>query len=270
MLTIGHNHDVTFKVSVMGTSAEPTARLVLGTIPELSFPATKTGDLWCANVRIPADMEAGSYPIRVEVIVNNRHFTPLVKQVELCKVAAAEAPVSSETGVIEPQATADIPPDEVAAEPEEIAFTATIAPQDETQPKTDVPRISIIQMVADRERSDVKPVSEVGEASETPVQPHVAQTSIIDALVAAPKPELSSLQKVVEAPVAKAFAPVVTPLPKPTEATALPVKVKLSDVAKIAETKEPPRKPTQKKQQPVVELKTGVPVRLVKGEIIYE
>ncbi len=282
MLTIGHQHDVTFKVNVMGTSAEASARLVLGTHPELSFPAKKVGDVWHANLRIPAGMDAGTYPIRVEVVVNNRHFTPLVKQVELVKnevvepsAAPEELPVEVappvELPAVDPAPTAEEPP--VETPPDEIEFTATVPQQDETQPQTDVPRISIIQMVADRERTDVKEAalqSTVEKAAM--VEPPVEHISVLDVVTSAPKPTLASLQKVLEAPVVKVYTPVVTPLPKPNEVKAVPVKVKLSDVAKIAEAKAPAPKKTAspKKPKPVAELKTELPVKLIKGDIIYE
>ncbi len=270
MLTIGQHHDVTFKVNVMGTQAEPKARLVLGTHPELSFPAVKTGDIWMATLRIPSDMEAGSYPMRVEVVVNNRHFTPLTKMVELVSV---EQPAPVEASQPEPEQTAE-PVEPVEAAPaevstDEIPFVAAVEPQDEAQPQAAAPRISIIQMVADREKKELPVAEEAPTKMELPA--FVAAPIGIKPVVVPAAPELAALQKVAEVPAPKRFAPVVTPLPKPEDVKPAPIKVKLGDIIKVAENIEPKNPPQpRKKTKPVVELKAELPIKLVKGDIIYE
>ncbi len=113
MFTIGHSHDVAFKVNVMGTSAEPTVRLVLGCTPELSFPAKKTADGWACTLSIPPGIEPCECDLRVEAIVNNRLFTPLIKRVELASVTAP--PVETA-----PQPASDAPPAEIPPTPDEV------------------------------------------------------------------------------------------------------------------------------------------------------
>lgn len=135
MFIIGHAHDVSFKVSVLGTSAEPSVRLVLGCTPELSFPARKVGDEWTATIVIPTGISACKCDLRVEVLVNNRLFTPLVKRVELVSqteelevetppTLPAVPPVESvPTEIPEPAAALD--PATIPADGE-IAFTTKV------------------------------------------------------------------------------------------------------------------------------------------------
>lgn len=87
MLKIGKPNDVKFKVEVNGTQAAPKVRLVLE-LPnaELSFPAEPLlGEqgAWFSEVKIPEGTEPGNYQMRVEVIVNDRIFTPVKKSVEV-------------------------------------------------------------------------------------------------------------------------------------------------------------------------------------------
>lgn len=82
-MQIGKTSLITFKVGVVGTTAEPTVRVVLASQPGLYFPAKRRGDDWMAYVDVPVGIKPGSYELRIEVIVANRLFCPLVKVVEL-------------------------------------------------------------------------------------------------------------------------------------------------------------------------------------------
>ena len=96
MFQAGKANNVTFKVNVMGTSSAPNVRVVLGTDPEMSYPASNTSDdKWMATMMIPAEIE-GTYSMRVEVILNNRLFTPITKSVSISR-AEAVAPTPNET-----------------------------------------------------------------------------------------------------------------------------------------------------------------------------
>lgn len=99
-MKIGQTNDIKFKVNVMGTSTEPKVRIILGTRPELSFPATLVGEEWTAAVDLPSSIEDGEYDLRVEVIVGNRHFTPLSKKVLLTAPRSTPAPIKPEAGVV--------------------------------------------------------------------------------------------------------------------------------------------------------------------------
>lgn len=104
MLTVGQNHNVKFKVNVMGTSTEPRVRVILGTVPELSFVANKDQDDWASNLSIPAHIAPGDYEMRVEVHLNNRLFTPIKKNVSVKGLELPE-PLKAASTPIEPNET---------------------------------------------------------------------------------------------------------------------------------------------------------------------
>jgi len=281
MLIIGHQHDITFRVNVMGTSAEPTVKLCLGTTPELSFPARHTGEVWTSSVVIPTGMEAGSYPLRVEVVVNNRHFVPLTKSVDIVLQDQPELPpvMPVEELPHEEPAEAEVPISKMDAKPAEepveepiFKMEAEVAPAPVEQPKVKK-SLGIFQMVEEREPPPVRPAAKEA-VKPVPAPVAVPKVSALDVISAAKKPELGALSKVVEEakPLPKRHTPIVTPLPKPTEVKPAEIRVKVTDVLKIAEAKEAklPKKAAKKTQTPVMELKTGAHVKLTKGEIIYE
>lgn len=105
-MLIGDTTNVSFRVNVMGTSIEPKVRVLLSTSPELSFPASKSGEEWKVSMNIPPSIEPGKYDLRVEVMLNNRHFTPLTKSIELVgkdAVPAAGWPVAQEVEAVQPE-----------------------------------------------------------------------------------------------------------------------------------------------------------------------
>jgi hypothetical protein len=87
MLQIGKTNEVKFKVNVNGTQSIPTVRVVLVTPnADLGFPAEKLSsgnEDWSAEVFIPEDLSEGEYDLRVEVIINNRLFTPVKRKVAI-------------------------------------------------------------------------------------------------------------------------------------------------------------------------------------------
>lgn len=258
MFTIGHAHEISFKVNVMGTGAAPNVRLVLSCTPELVFPARRTDDGWACTVTIPTGVEPCMCDLRIEAVINNRLFVPLSKQVELQQPDATfDAPM------VDPVEAAPVS-DEVAPEPDValpsyeepplpdiepsdvIDFTATVDSTPADQPAPSTPRISIIQMVADRERDVERPASK--------------------SLALPEAPSLDALQKVVEAP--PVVRPrIITPLPASSSARQ-PVKVSMSEIMKS--TADRPTKKIPKTTAPVIEMRHELPVRLIKGEVIYE
>jgi len=127
-MKIGQTNDIKFKVNVMGTSTEPKVRIILGTRPELSFPATLVGGEWTAAVDLPSSIEDGEYELRVEVMVGNRHFTPLSKKVLLTGPVSTPAPIKPEVNVVpSPQAARDVEsaqPPHISVVPEEAVVDA--------------------------------------------------------------------------------------------------------------------------------------------------
>ena len=231
MFTIGHAQDVSFKVSVMGTSSEPAVRLVLGCTPELSFPARKTVDgEWLSTVVIPSGVAPCECDLRVEAIVNSKMFTPLVKRVELISMDTSTSPESVPDPIEEvpPEAAAEVPFEEPVAEPEVLPALAQLRP----------------------------------ESVDMPAAPSVESTKKV-------KNPLGLLKSMAEATPTKVYPPVVTPLPKPTAVAATPIKVSLSDISKMTEGVKVTEKPTKKTKTQVLEIKSDIPTRLIKGPVVY-
>jgi len=280
MFTINHPHDVTFKVNVMGSNAEPAVRLVLGTSPELSFQADRKGDAWSAPLRVPTGIEPGVYPLRVEVLLNNRYFVPVKKQVEVVSYAGPqpEAEVVTVATNAPPEVVelpAEIPPPVATQASVEPTVSAPLTPPPPATLSFTVPKQSsgVFQLAAEREpppqvirRPEVAPFV-------TMAPPVVAKPATKPAVVDfnPPRPELKAISKAVENR-PKIYPRVETPLPKPGAVQVKPVQVTLSDVNRQAECMEPTaKKPRRaKKEARVMEIKQELPVTLVKGPIIYE
>lgn len=93
MLNLATTNKVTFNVNVFGTAATPTVRCIIGDAPGLSFPATKLeGGQYEVLIDLPKDMRLGTYPFKVEVLLNGRLFTPINHNVP---VTGPEAPVEA-------------------------------------------------------------------------------------------------------------------------------------------------------------------------------
>jgi hypothetical protein len=106
-MLIGQKSDISFKVNVMGTSAEPTARVIIETTPAISFTALKVGDSWVAPVHLPNIIVPGTYRMKVEVLLNNRLFTPFSKMIDVQAPALATPSVPTEM----------VPPEAIVPQP---------------------------------------------------------------------------------------------------------------------------------------------------------
>lgn len=225
-MLIGQTNDVKFRVNVMGTGAEATARVVLGTDPQLVFPATKSGDQWSASIKIPEAVEPGSYEMKVEVMVGNRHFTPLTKSVDL-----------------------------------ERPFIPTIedVQTSSKEPAVDPLRTSVL----------LRAVTAAGcaDASVASIEPAPVEPSISKKQAELPK-------KQAEQPKKQAEQPKKITLPKdffkfePKKVD--PVKIELKPLISRLVHSTIDRPLAKEAVIPTIALNQGTPVRLVKGEIIYE
>jgi hypothetical protein len=131
-MQIGQSNIVKFKVNVMGTSTEPNVRVLLNTKPALSFPATKVGDDWVADLDLPTSVTPGKYNLTVEVLVGGRHFTPVTKKVTIDGIPEVEA-------APEPEKTHVDPVPEVVAQEEAVAEVEPIVePVVEPTPEPEV------------------------------------------------------------------------------------------------------------------------------------
>jgi hypothetical protein len=235
MLTIGDTHEITFKVNVMGTSAAPTVRLVFGTHPELGFHAHKQGEEWMAKVTVPHTVEPGDYPLRVEAVVNHRVFTPLTKMVTIVGADTHTHHVPSEEPL---EDVIDTPmPTTLPGHVPQAIITPELAPAHE----------------------EVAPKKELPLFTEQEVQKRVK------------KETLGLLKKMAESTHKR--APIKTMMPAPGSVEAKPIKVTLAEVntmtidSMAVDAKAAPKKKSTKK---LVEIKHELPVRLVKGGIVYE
>lgn len=94
MLEIGKSNEVKFKVDVNGTSASPSVKFVLeAPDAELGFTANQGDGYWFTSVAIPEDFRPGDYGFRIEVLVNNRLFTPVKKRVTVAGPENIAAPI---------------------------------------------------------------------------------------------------------------------------------------------------------------------------------
>lgn len=242
MLEIGKANEVKFKVDVNGTQALPEVRLVIVTPKsELGFKAERMGDGWFSEVFIPEDVAAGDYDFRVEVVINNRLFTPIKRKVTLGSTApmmAAESqaphptqkPKQTETWEGEGGALPEVPevPQPLPAAP--------IPPTPKQPPK------SLMKEASSQDKTPTKPTKGV-----TPVKP-----------------------------TPKAHKKVVTPLPKPHKHKTEPIRISIAEISEESNKrfdkvlKESPsyRKPGVAVTP--IHINHQVPVTLKKGEVVYE
>jgi hypothetical protein len=240
MLTAGQTTLVKFKVNVMGSSNEPKVRLILGTSPELSFAAQSSGEGWEAQINVPVSIAPGSYDMRVEVVLNNRLFTPFTKKVEVAMGVEAELP--------HPQA--EVAP--VAAPAEAAPEVQEVAPE-ETVVATPAPEKLIVQMpqVVAKMPEFTKKVAEVAKPA--------ALNLLADIAKQQPKRRFEAMSSGMPSGTAK---------PK-----AAPIKIKISEidavtskaVSKIVETCATAKVAQSKKKQT-----SKTPIKLVKEHLIYE
>lgn len=269
MLTVGHSHNVKFKVNVMGTVTVPRVRVILGTLPEVSFPAAKEGDDWVAQLVVPPHVDPGEYDLRVEVLLNNRMFTPVNKRIG---VLAAEPTVVVAPAEVE-QPTMSPSPDV----PDEIEFKAPASPVAPTPRDQDGPKLAAeIPLELPR-----KPLLK-SFVSDEPVKKPTAKPVRVESkpfVKAAPKEpakmpaadlSLGALAGVASAPAKKRFAPISSGMPSKV-AESKPVKVSISEInasaTKVTKTvvQEAPKKPAAK-----VAKKPAQNVKLIKEHLFYE
>ena len=126
MFTVGQSSEVSFQVNVMGTSAEPEVSVVLGAVPELLFKANRVGDDWVSSVLIPGYIEPGEYDLRVQVLLNNRMFTPVRKSVSVQMATSATEPSIGITSTIDQIKSSEVRTEEPTSKSSASIFGDTI------------------------------------------------------------------------------------------------------------------------------------------------
>jgi len=247
MLQAGQTNNITFKVNVMGTSSTPSVRVVLSTDPEMSYPASNVGENWLAAVKVPEGLE-GTYSMRVEVVLNNRLFTPITKSVTISRAAAA-APTPNETTTPSVQT----PDKAIAPAPVNTVKSEPILKREIEMPK----------VVAKMHEIRLKPV-ETAEMLRREIPATIAVT-IPQAVVPKKTQGLSMLKSFADKPAKKVYERIVTGMPKAgyvgksisvsiasVDAIADPVKVKITETIKTAKSK------------------SKTPIKLIKEQLFYE
>ena len=234
-----------FKVNVMGTSAEPKVRLILKTTPELSFPAKNDGEQWTSTLELPSTILPGDYDIQVEVILNNRLFTPVTKKVAIDWPAPKDAPIS------------------VATIPDEINFAKTEDPEIALPPAVKSGFIKSFENKSDvsyKKEQLQKDFINIFKSQPTNKVSETKNSSTIKADV-----KLTKLAETVAKPVQKAKPPVVKPIVK-TE----PIKIKISEVDAVTSKTETKIVESHAKVKPETKKHVGSPIKLIKENLIYE
>ena len=130
MLLLNETNNVTFNVNVHGTSSTPTVRCVIGDVPGLSYPAIKLVDgKYKVAIDLPESFTPGSYPFKVEVMLNGRLFTPISTQISVegsSKPQVTDVPKTSIIASIAEVAPAEVAPAEVAPALKAQKFAETV------------------------------------------------------------------------------------------------------------------------------------------------
>lgn len=240
MLQLGQTGKIAFVVNVMGSSIEPMVRVAVNTFPEIAAYAKRDGDNWEALLPIPASFSAGEYELRIEVILNNRLFTPLRKQVMIDVPETVSAAFMEPVVVPEPQVPqVDVPSaalDVPQVEPE------TVVPDEIEIKISPVGKPSLLQLVADVAPAKVAEPEKIEEAA----PPEIIQ------------------------PVEEIVVPVVEEvIPPKVEAKVEAPKPRLT-IAELSRSAGNRPVEIKKSTKKLVEISQRAPVRLVKGTVIFE
>lgn len=241
MLSLTTTNRVTFAVNVFGTAASPSVRCVVGEFPAYSFPATKlTGGQYEVLIDLPKDLKPGSYPLKVEVLLNGRLFTPINRDVPV----TGEEPVQA---AVAPAAPAPTP-------------APMLAPTPAPAPRERIPLIPRDPAPAPAARlipRDAPVMSAPAPSIEIEIPSTVENTE----LKLPEQPPMRGLTQLVNTPVVK---------PKLPEQIIKRIKINMAEIAADAEKLEPKKPKKQvKKTAPVIEARASIPVKLTKGAVIY-
>lgn len=261
MLIAGQTKNVTFKVNVMGTGTEPKVRVIVAANPELSFNATKgDDDKWHVPLAVPMSLPAGAYDLRVEVLLNNRLFTPINKKIEVVvqdTVQPIETVAPAEDGPIVPES-----------------------------PKEDVAKISASAELPKNEPAHVDQPSLMSQVAKAPQMPTVVaklpkivlktQQKIPEVLSdvgfrvfqASELPEMSKLTAIVAKKVKRKFEALKSSMPTGTGVPGKPIRVSIQEIA--ADTKHISSKIELAELVTVPSVRPKTPVFLIKEELFYE
>jgi hypothetical protein len=123
-MIVGKKHQVCFRLHLEGNKDVPQVKVVVCTSEhDLAFKAVPvdTAGTYAAEVCLPPSVVPGTYQMKIEVITNGRHFTPVNRTIEV------EADVEQDSKVDEPYSeptgTTDSSTQPVAEPPENVVNT---------------------------------------------------------------------------------------------------------------------------------------------------
>ncbi len=123
-MIIGEPSLVSFKLDITGSSDAPKVRVVLCSVPELTFYATKVPDGWQAEVTVPPTVSPGRYDLKIEVILNGRIFVPVTKQIEVMPAETEVKPAVAP--LVDIGQESQVPSEEPSIEPPVIETTQQV------------------------------------------------------------------------------------------------------------------------------------------------
>lgn len=278
MLHAGQSNRVTFKVNVMGTQLTPSVRVVIASTPDLSFPATYTEEGWTADLNVPSNVASGSYDLRVEVLLNNRMFTPLHKKIEIIGVETAPNEIVSQpktttppdvspSAKYDPMRDTDPTPDHLSPPTEKLKAAPpppAVRKFPDIRPKPTTEGSGSLFADVVKSVQSPRPFRESKAPPKRKAPPVLKPTEplVLPPIETPPAPQMEALSSIVEKPARK--MPV---RPPKIVLTNEPIRVTMADVVKESK-KFDSSKPVLKPVRTIVE--TKIPLRLTKGEIIYE
>ena len=253
MFQAGKSNNVTFKVNVMGTSSTPSVRVVLGTDPEMSYPASNTADdKWMATMMIPNEIE-GNFSMRVEVVLNNRLFTPITRSVTIGRAEAA-APTPNET------TSPSVPTPDKAVEPAPVNVIKhePILRRDPIVVPEDAEGATVAGDIASHSHVMASPIRRVIPATIAVKMP--------TAIVPKKTQGLSMLKSFASKPAKKMYERIVTDMPKPSEVSVTSTKLSIASVDAITAPVKIKIVETIKAAKP----KKSSTIKLIKEQLFYE
>jgi hypothetical protein len=234
----------------MGTSAEPRVRVILGTVPEISFSASNDGvnDDWVSNLMIPAHVETGEYDIRVEVHLNNRLFTPLNKKIGVHRAETmsvdSEQPELEQPELEQPELEPSMP-------------VQSSQPAQSELPQIKIPSSPVLVPVPSRSIPKPSIFRAITRTEEVKAPKDSAKLSVLETL-ATKKPK-------------RRFEALDSGMPKGSTKASKPVSIKMSDIdavsAAVSSVVIEACKPVKVSKKAV---KNSNKVKLVKEALFYE
>lgn len=154
MLVLNSPNKITFDVNVQGTASTPSVKCIVGEQPGFIYPAVKLADgKFEVLIELPESVQAGSYPFKIDVLLNGRLFTPINTQIDVVQVQTESTIESTSESAPESksEAISDLPIEiePVKQEPKKPASIIQQITKEEKTPKTkSTGKLSALEIMA--------------------------------------------------------------------------------------------------------------------------